>query len=136
MYGELATYARFDHTRSMFAPNLSRCTPPFFVVTKPGFWALFWYRLSHALLQQNLPVLSPLLPRLVMSIVRYCTAIDIHPGATISAGGIFIDHGTGLVVGATAVIGEGATLYHGVTLGNSGKKVRASIWLACLFDQA
>lgn len=71
-----------------------------------------------------------------MSIVRYCTAIDIHPGATISAGGIFIDHGTGLVVGATAVIGEGATLYHGVTLGNSGKKVRASIWLACLFDQA
>lgn len=60
-----------------------------------------------------------------MSIVRFCTAIDIHPAATISEGGIFIDHGTGLVVGATAVIGEGVTLYHGVTLGNSGKKVRA-----------
>lgn len=60
-----------------------------------------------------------------MSIVRYCTAIDIHPAATISGGGVFIDHGTGLVVGATAVIGAGVTLYHGVTLGNSGKKVGA-----------
>eukprot|EP00752_Nemacystus_decipiens_P011652 g10342.t1 len=89
----------------------------------PGFWALFWYRLSHALLHQNLPILSPLLPRLVMSVVRYFTAIDIHPAATISGGGIFIDHGTGLVVGAHAVIGAGATLYHGVTLGNSGKEV-------------
>lgn len=58
-----------------------------------------------------------------MSVVRFCTAIDIHPAATISGGGIFIDHGAGLVVGATAVVGAGATLYHGVTLGNSGKKV-------------
>eukprot|EP00903_Cladosiphon_okamuranus_P012101 g11356.t1 len=89
----------------------------------PGFWALFWYRLSHALLQQDLPVISPVLPRLVMSIVRYCTSIDIHPAATISGGGIFIDHGAGLVVGAEAVIGAGVTLYHGVTLGVSGKKV-------------
>lgn len=89
----------------------------------PGFWALFWYRLSHALLQRNIPVLSPLLPRFVMSIVRYYTAIDIHPAATISGDGVFIDHGAGLVVGATAVVGAHVTLYHGVTLGNSGKKV-------------
>ena len=97
------------------------------VYTKPGFWALFWYRLSHTLLRQNVPILSSLLPRLVMSIVRYCTAIDIHPAATIAGDGIFIDHGAGLVVGATAVVGAGATLYHGVTLGNSGKKVRAQL---------
>lgn len=58
-----------------------------------------------------------------MSLVRYATAIDIHPGADISSDGILIDHGTGLVVGATAVIGGGVTLYHGVTLGNSGRKV-------------
>lgn len=59
-----------------------------------------------------------------MSVVRYATAIDIHPAAEISAEGILIDHGAGLVIGATAVVGAGVTLYHGVTLGASGKKVR------------
>lgn len=68
-----------------------------------------------------------------MSIVRYATAIDIHPGAQISGEGILIDHGTGLVVGATAVIGGGVTLYHGVTLGNSGKKVRRDTLLIVSF---
>ena len=58
-----------------------------------------------------------------MSVVRYATSIDIHPAAQISGEGILIDHGTGLVIGATAVVGEGVTLYHGVTLGNSGRKV-------------
>ncbi len=96
-----------------------------FSPTNPGFWALFWYRLSHALLQQDIPVVSLILPRLVMAVVRYCTAIDIHPAAKISAEGIFIDHGAGLVVGADAVVGAGVTLFHGVTLGSSGKKVRS-----------
>ena len=58
-----------------------------------------------------------------MSVVRYTTSIDIHPAAQISGEGILIDHGTGLVVGATAVIGGSVTLYHGVTLGNSGREV-------------
>lgn len=62
-----------------------------------------------------------------MSAVRYATSIDIHPAAQISGEGILIDHGTGLVVGATAVIGGEVTLYHGVTLGNSGRKVCVSV---------
>ncbi|CAN0171882.1 unnamed protein product [Ectocarpus sp. 6 AP-2014] len=89
----------------------------------PGFWALFWYRLSHALLMRNIPGLSSVVPRLAMSIVRYATSIDIHPAAQISEEGVLIDHGAALVVGATAIIGARVTLYHGVTLGNSGKKV-------------
>lgn len=63
-----------------------------------------------------------------MSLVRYATAIDIHPSADISGEGILIDHGAGLVIGATAVVGGGVTLYHGVTLGNSGKKVRPFVF--------
>ncbi|CAB1109289.1 unnamed protein product [Ectocarpus sp. CCAP 1310/34] len=89
----------------------------------PGFWALFWYRLSHALLMRNIPGLSSVVPRLVMSFVRYATSIDIHPAAQISREGVLIDHGAALVIGATAIIGARVTLYHGVTLGNSGKKV-------------
>ncbi|CAM9178512.1 unnamed protein product, partial [Hapterophycus canaliculatus] len=89
----------------------------------PGFWALFWYRISHALLEREIPLLSAFMPRFIMSVVRYATAIDIHPAAKISADGVLIDHGVGLVVGETAVIGAQVTLYHGVTLGNSGKKV-------------
>lgn len=58
-----------------------------------------------------------------MAIVRCATAIDIHPAAQISSEGILIDHGAGLVVGADAIVGGGVTLYHGVTLGASGKRV-------------
>lgn len=88
-----------------------------------GFWALFWYRLSHALLELRVPLVSNMLPRLVMTLVRYATAIEIHPQARISPEGILIDHGTGVVIGATAVVGGGVTLYHGVTLGGTGKPV-------------
>ncbi|CAN0313406.1 unnamed protein product [Ectocarpus sp. 12 AP-2014] len=63
------------------------------------------------------------MPRLAMSTVRYATSIDIHPAAQISGEGVLIDHGASLVIGATAIIGARVILYHGVTLGNSGKKV-------------
>ncbi|CAM9891105.1 unnamed protein product, partial [Sphacelaria rigidula] len=89
----------------------------------PGFWALFWYRLSHAPEKRNIPIVSALWPRAAMSMVRYATAIDIHPKAQISGDGILIDHGAGLVVGADTVIGKGVTLYQGVTLGATGKRV-------------
>lgn len=69
-----------------------------------------------------------------MSMVRYATAIDIHPKAQISGDGILIDHGAGLVVGADTVIGKGVTLYQGVTLGATGKRVskRCGVSLLCV----
>ncbi|MGL5380660.1 serine O-acetyltransferase EpsC [Clostridium sp.] len=58
--------------------------------------------------------------RLISQIARFMTGIEIHPGATIGKG-LFIDHGMGVVIGETAEIGDNVTLYHGVTLGGTGK---------------
>ncbi|CAM9943074.1 unnamed protein product, partial [Discosporangium mesarthrocarpum] len=89
----------------------------------PGFWALLWYRLSHELWERHIPVISVIVPRLVMSMVRYATAVDIHPAAKISEGGVLLDHASGTVIGSTAVVGGGVTIYHQVTLGASGKPI-------------
>ena len=83
----------------------------------PGFHALALHRFSHKLWRRGLP----LLPRLVSQIGRLLTGVEIHPGARIAAG-VFIDHGMGVVIGETAEIGEGCTLYQGVTLGGTGKE--------------
>lgn len=78
----------------------------------PGFYAIAFYRLAHALYELNVPYL----PRIMTEYVHSKTGIDIHPGATI-APGLFIDHGTGIVIGETTTIGKGVKLYQGVTLG-------------------
>lgn len=78
----------------------------------PGLRALAYYRIAHAL--HGLDV--PLLPRLMTEIGHSVTGIDIHPGAEIGKG-FFIDHGTGVVIGATCVIGDDVKIYQGVTLG-------------------
>lgn len=78
----------------------------------PGFYAMGYYRIGHALL--NLGV--PYIPRIMTEYVHSKTGIDIHPGAKI-APGFFIDHGTGIVIGETAIIGRGVKIYQGVTLG-------------------
>ena len=62
-----------------------------------------------------------LLPRLISNFGRFLTGIEIHPGAKIGEG-LFIDHGTGIVIGETAELGKNVTLYQGVTLGGSGKE--------------
>jgi serine O-acetyltransferase len=62
----------------------------------------------------------PLLPRLISQFGRWITGIEIHPGARIGKG-VFIDHGMGLVIGETAVVGNNCHLYQGVTLGGTGK---------------
>ncbi|CAM9378440.1 unnamed protein product [Heterosigma akashiwo] len=85
----------------------------------PGFWALFFYRICHAMWYFKIP----LLPRVIMGFVRFWTAVDIHPAAEISEGGVLFDHATGTVIGATAGIGARTTIYHQVTLGASGKPV-------------
>ena len=85
----------------------------------PGLHALSLHRLSHRLWRRRWP-LSPLVARLLSQLGRWLTGIEIHPGARIGRG-VFIDHGMGVVIGETAVIGDNCLLYQGVTLGGTGK---------------
>jgi serine O-acetyltransferase len=80
----------------------------------PGFHAILFYRLGHALWTRKFFFLG----RLVSHLGRFFTGIEIHPGAQIGRG-FFIDHGMGVVIGETAEIGDNCTLYHGVTLGGT-----------------
>ena len=82
----------------------------------PGFHALVFYKVSHWLFRHRRFFLA----RMVSQWGRGFTGIEIHPGATIGDG-LFIDHGAGVVIGETAEIGNNVTLYHGVTLGGTGK---------------
>lgn len=83
----------------------------------PGLHAVWFHRLAHWLHGLGLPVI----PRLISQIARLFTGIEIHPGATIGTGA-FIDHGMGVVVGETAIIGKNCLIYQGVTLGGTGKE--------------
>ncbi len=82
------------------------------LVAYPGFYATAIYRLSHQLYQQGVKIL----PRLFTEYAHSKTGIDIHPGATIGET-FFIDHGTGIVIGETTIIGNNVKIYQGVTLG-------------------
>jgi serine O-acetyltransferase len=83
----------------------------------PGLHALVFYRISHQLWQWNIPII----PRWLSQVARFFTGIEIHPGAEIGKR-FFIDHGMGVVVGETAIIGDNVLLYQGVTLGGTGKE--------------
>lgn len=82
-----------------------------------GLHAIWLHRISHSLYLKG----WVLLPRLISNLGRFLTGIEIHPGATIGEG-LFIDHGTGIVIGETAELGKNVTLYQGVTLGGTGKE--------------
>ena len=82
------------------------------IIAYPGFYAITIYRLAHALFQLQVP----LIPRIMTEYAHSKTGIDIHPGAQIGRF-FFIDHGTGIVVGETTVIGDYVKIYQGVTLG-------------------
>ncbi|EJN93250.1 serine O-acetyltransferase [Streptococcus ratti] len=88
------------------------------LLTYPGVKALAAHRISHFLWKHH----CKLLARMHSQFWRFWTQIEIHPGAEI-AEGVFIDHGSGLVIGETAIVEKGAMLYHGVTLGGTGKDV-------------
>jgi serine O-acetyltransferase len=83
----------------------------------PGFHALVWHRLSHCIWRLGVP----LLPRLLSQLSRQLTGVEIHPGAHIGRS-VFIDHGMGVVIGETSVVGDKCLLYQGVTLGGTGKE--------------
>lgn len=80
-----------------------------------GLHAVWWYRLSHRLWVWRLPLIA----RVVSQFARWLTLIEIHPGARIGDR-LFIDHGAGVVIGETAIVGNDCLFYHGVTLGGQG----------------
>jgi serine O-acetyltransferase len=83
----------------------------------PSFKAILGYRISHYLFKKK----HYFLARWYSQRIARRTGIEIHPGATIGKG-LFIDHGTGVIIGETAIIGDNVTLYQGVTLGGTGKE--------------
>ena len=82
-----------------------------------GFHVLLAHRIAHKLLKWKVPFL----PRLISQLARFLTGIEIHPAATIGRR-FFIDHGSGVVIGETSVIGDNCTIYQGATLGGTGKE--------------
>jgi serine O-acetyltransferase len=87
------------------------------ILTYPGFHAITFHRLTYRIHRLGIPIL----PRLLAHLGRWLTGVEIHPAARIG-GGFFIDHGMGVVIGETAIIGENCTLFHQVTLGGTGKE--------------
>lgn len=83
----------------------------------PGLQALLFHRLAHWLYCLGLPFI----PRLISHLARFLSGIEIHPGATIGTS-VFIDHGMGVVIGETAIVGNYCLIYQGVTLGGTGKE--------------
>lgn len=85
----------------------------------PGLHAIIAHRyISHPLYKIKLRFIA----RMVSQFMRFLTGLEIHPGAQISKG-LFIDHGMGVVIGETAIIGKNCVLFHGVTLGGTGKHI-------------
>ena len=87
------------------------------IILYPGFHILVFHKISHFLYINKLIFLA----RLISQIGRFFTGIEIHPGAKIGKR-LFIDHGMGVVIGETAIIGDDCTIYHNSTLGGTGKE--------------
>jgi serine O-acetyltransferase len=87
------------------------------LVCYPGLHALASHRLTHWLHGRGVPFF----PRFISFLTRFLTGIEIHPGATIGKA-VFIDHGMGVVIGETAIVGDYTLIYQGVTLGGTGKE--------------
>ena len=105
-----------EDIRSVFARDPAARTSWEVLTCYPGIHAAMMHRLAHWFWVRQFRWLG----RFVSHIARCFTGIEIHPGATIGRR-FFIDHGMGVVIGETAVIGDDVTLYHGVTLGGTGK---------------
>lgn len=101
-----------DDIRAVFDRDPAARSIPEVLFCYPGLHAIWFHRISHCFWTRNFFFLG----RLISHVGRFCTGIEIHPGARIGKG-FFIDHGMGVVIGETAEIGDNVTLYHGVTLG-------------------
>ncbi len=89
------------------------------IFTYAGFHAAIMHRFAHFLHEK---VHIPFIPRVISQIGRFLTGIEIHPGARIGRG-LFIDHGMGVVIGETTIVGDDCVLFQGVTLGGTGKEI-------------
>jgi len=110
--GELRRDVAAAHERDPAARGVSSLE---ILAAWPGVQALLAHRVAHALGEQRVPVA----PRMLALLSRSFTNIEIHPRAAIGDG-LFIDHGTGVVIGETAEVGDNVTMYQGVTLGGTG----------------
>ncbi|MGQ4648169.1 serine O-acetyltransferase [Lyngbya aestuarii] len=103
--------------RVIFERDPAACNWAEVLCCYPGLQALALYRLAHWLHLRQIP----LVPRLISQIGRFLTGIEIHPGAVVGRG-VFIDHGMGVVIGETAIVGDYTLIYQGATLGGTGKE--------------
>ncbi|MBT9329831.1 serine O-acetyltransferase [Paracidobacterium acidisoli] len=87
------------------------------VLCYPGLWAVWVHRISHRLWTANWKLAA----RVLSQMARFCTGVEIHPGAELGRR-LLIDHGMGVVIGETAIVGDDVTLYQGVTLGGTGNE--------------
>lgn len=87
------------------------------ILLYPGFKAVFYHRIAHFFYRHKLYFLA----RAISQFSRFITGIEIHPGASIG-NRLLIDHGMGVVIGETAIVGDDCTIYHQVTLGGTGKE--------------
>ncbi len=87
------------------------------ILTNQGIHAIWSYRVAHLLYIYNFRLIA----KIISQISRFFTGIEIHPAALIGQG-LLIDHGSGVVIGETAIIGNDCTIFHGVTLGGTGKE--------------
>ena len=116
-YFILASILFRDEIKATFDRDPAATSLPEVLFTYAGLQAIIFYRVAHKFYSLKVP----LLPRFLSQFARLITGIEIHPGASIGKG-IFIDHGMGVVVGETSVIGHSVTLFQGVTLGGTGKE--------------
>ena len=106
-----------NEVRAVFARDPAAKNLLEVVVLYSGVQALVLYRIAHFLYTIKIPFL----PRFISQLARFLTGIEIHPGARIGRG-VFIDHGMGVIIGETSIVGDNVTLYQGVTLGGTGKE--------------
>lgn len=107
IYGKLRLDALAIHEGDPAAESVDEVISAY-----PGFFAIYTYRVAHEFYKMGIPVF----PRMLTEYAHFRTGIDIHPGANIGKS-FFIDHGTGVVVGETTIIGDNVKIYQGVTLG-------------------
>jgi serine O-acetyltransferase len=106
-----------EHIASIMERDPAPKSPLEVLLCYPGLHAVWMYRFTHWLYKLRLYLLA----RLFSQWARWVTGIEIHPGAEIGKR-LFIDHGMGVVIGETAVVGDDVTIYQGVTLGGTGKE--------------